>query len=144
MAKAELERIEADPFLAADFLDRAKDFVKDARVAGLSDETRLLVLHSATVAACDAVLSISGFRIVGSEGGHRLRIEKSAALLGDVDAELFERLDDARLSRNDVSYALGMVPTEDVMASAEAVDRLIEHAQALVEPHLPPWNSVPA
>ena len=100
MTKAELESIEPDAFLAAGFLDRASALARDAGVQGLGDEARLVLLHSATIAACDAALSINGWRVRGSDGGHRLRIRQTSALLGAEEPGLFDRLDDTRLSRN--------------------------------------------
>lgn len=141
MAQAELEQIEEDALLAADYLDRARAFQVDAAVAALSVETRLLLLHSATIAACDAALVGCGLRVRGSDGGHRLRIDEAERLLPDAEPGLFDRLDDARMSRNNVSYAVGMVPAADMEESTSAVRDLIGLVENLVGPQLPPWRS---
>jgi hypothetical protein len=51
MTGARVELIEPDPWLAASFLERARQF--EASAVGLPSESRQVLLHSAVVAACD-------------------------------------------------------------------------------------------
>jgi hypothetical protein len=139
MTDARLEPIEADPYLAAGFLKRAESFVADGENEGLQPESRQVLLHSATVAACDSALAIKGLQVVGSEGGHKLRLEEVARLLPDADTGLFERLDDARIARNEVSYAAGLSASDDVVHQLEATRDLLFAVKQLVQPELPGW-----
>jgi hypothetical protein len=143
MSEARLERIERDPYLAKSFLLRARRFAADAKRRELAAETRQVVLHSATIAACDAALAIEGFEVVGIEGGHKLRIETALDLLPDVPDDMFDRLDDARLSRNQVSYAAGFSTSEDLDAAEAAVTALIALVEESVGSRLPDWLTEP-
>lgn len=141
MTDATLERIAPDPFRAADFLDRARGFARDGTVDSIAAESRRVLLHGAVIAACDAVLSIKGFRVVGTSGSHRLRLDKAEELLPSADASLFERLDDARVARNEISYAAVLVPSVDVEAVAATVRDLPVLVEALVGPRLLDWRT---
>lgn len=99
-----------------------------------------MLLHGTVIAACDALLAVNGHRVIGSEGGHRLRISKSSELLHD-SVELFERLNEARVSRNDASYAAAPVPAFDIDDTVVDVETLIGMVEREVEPVLPEWHS---
>lgn len=127
MAEAELTRIHPDARLAQSFLSHARGFLRDGENDSLGRSSRQVLLHNAVIAACDATLSIEGFRVVGSEGGHVLRLEKTEELLGDGLEDLFEQLHAVRLARAEVSYAAGFVPPSELDEALLAVERLIEH-----------------
>lgn len=77
------------------------------------------------VSAMDAVLTVEGARIGSVEGSHAVRIEATSSFLGAGFAELFERLDEWRRERNDVSYAAIMPSAAHVAAmQADARDVL--------------------
>jgi hypothetical protein len=138
MTDASIERIAPDPRLATDFLTRARQFAGDAAHRDLAPESRQLLLHQAVVSCCDAVLAIEGRRVVGSDGGHRLRIGEVSKLLPGDHWELFERLDDARMTRNRVSYgAIVLAPDWD--DAAGDVAELLALAEARLEPLLRGW-----
>jgi hypothetical protein len=139
MTKAAVERVEPDPWLARAFLDSARSFVDDGSSERNSDASRQLLLHSAAIAACDAVLAVNGRRVTGADGGHKLRLEAAEDLLPDASDGLFVRLDDARMTRNEASYAAGLVPAVSVQEALEAVRELIDLAETHVAPHLPPY-----
>lgn len=141
MTHARAERVEPDPWLAAGFLARAKKFAADGSVETLSPESRQILMHSATVAGCDAVLAVSGRRIEGSDGGHRLRLTETQLLLAGEHDELFEVLDEARAIRNEVSYAAGLAAPTDVEETAAAVRELVGLIEEHVTPHLPDWKA---
>lgn len=138
MTEATVELVEPDPWLASSLLAHARQF--EASSAGLPPESRQVLLHSAVVAACDAVLAIDGRRVKGSDGRHRLRISTAQHLLtGDRD-ELFDVLDEAREIRNNVSYAGGMAVPADVAETAAAARKLLTLVEAHVSPRLPEWR----
>jgi hypothetical protein len=141
VTEATTERIEPDPLLAGDFLRGARRAASDSAKPGLHAESRQLLLHEAAKAACDAVLAVNGWQVVGSDGGHRLRLKQARDLLGGFDEELFERLDDLRQSRNQVSYSALSAKHSEVDAASAAVSALVDLAAAAVEPHLPDWQS---
>lgn len=90
-------------------------------------------------AACDALLAITGYRVVGADGGHRLRLERAQDLLGGDHEDLFDRLDDARDSRNIASYSAVSVPLSDAEDAATATGELIELVEDRIRRSLPPW-----
>jgi len=141
MTDAQLERISPDAWLAGDFLGRAKLFAIDGARDQLRTESRQVLLHNAVIAACDALLAVKGYQVTGSDGGHRLRISKASELLPDAHVELFESLDDARVSRNDASYAAAPVPALEIEDTVVDVRTLIGLVDREVKPLLPEWRS---
>lgn len=77
MTDARIEPVHADKIAAREFLDQARDFLNDARLDGLGPPSRIVLLHNATIAACDAILQAVGLRVsldfrgVGSSGSRR-------------------------------------------------------------------------
>ena len=141
MTDARLEPIEPDPFLAAGFLDRAKRFAVDGTSPSLGAESGMVLLHNAVICACDAVLAIEGRRVVGSDGGHQLRLAEAERLLPQGGAALFDTLDNARAARNQVSYAAAVAPLDGMTDTTRAVNQLIELCDARIRPQLPEWLS---
>jgi hypothetical protein len=90
-----------------------------------------VLLHNAAVAASDAVLLAAGWRVTSGDRGHVKRLEKAVDLLGETD-DFADRLDDARMTRNEVSYAAAL-PAADDLAEAIAVTRdLVSAAETFV------------
>jgi len=141
MTDARVERMEPDPWLAAGFLARAKKFAADGSADTLSPESRQILMHSAVVAGCDAVLAITGLTIEGSAGGHRLRLAETQRLLAGEHDEMFEVLDEARAARNEVSYQAGLAALPDVEETAAAVREFLTLIEKHVTPHLPNWQA---
>ena len=137
MTEASLEHIAPDPWLARSYFLRALEFIGDGERSSLSAAGRQVLLHDAALSLCDAVLAINGRGVVGSEGGHVLRLEQTERLLGDGLHDLFERLDDGRLARGSASYRAAPIPESGPEAALEAVIELRELAQAHIEPRLP-------
>lgn len=139
MTEARIEPTGPDPWLAAAFLARARLFAVDGS-AEISAESRQLLLHSAAIAACDAVLAIEGRVVTGSDGGHRLRLVEAERILPGGHDDLFEALDEARSVRHDVSYAIGLAASPDIEKTALAVRELLTLVEGHVAPHLPDWD----
>lgn len=97
-----------------------------------------MLLQHAVVAACDGALAIVGQRVVGADGGHRLRLRTVERLLAP-DNDLFDQLDEVRSGRNQVSYAAGFATLVDADDASEHVTALIELIDVWVTERLPDW-----
>lgn len=141
MSGARIERIVPDHWLAAKFLERARCFASDGFSTSLEAESRQVLLQCAVVAACDAVLAVEGRTVEGSDGGHSLRLTEAHRHLPDDHTELFDLLDDSRVSRNNASYAAGFSAPAEVDETAAAVRELLALVDQHVAPHLPEWRA---
>lgn len=139
MTKARLGSIQPDGFLAAAYIERAKEFIADAGRDANSNAGRHVLAQNAVIAACDAVLATSGKEVTGADGGHRLRLDAVREILAGDHDELFDRLERTRTARHQVSYAAGLTPVGDLLPAIAAARELVEMAARWVEPHLPPW-----
>jgi len=139
VTEARVERTAVDVWGARAFMGRARELLSDGERSENTPASRMILLHSASMAACDAILSVNGRRIVGSDGGHVLRLEQAVALLAGDHRDLFARLEESRASRHGVSYAAGFVPADDVESSCAAVQELVGIAATHVDAQLPDW-----
>jgi hypothetical protein len=139
MTRARVERIEPNVWDARQFLARAVELLEDGGNETDTPANRVILLHTAAIAACDAVLSLNGRRVVGSEGGHILRLEEAEALLPADHRELFERLDENRLTRGEASYAAAFVPADDAETSYPLVQQLVALTSAHIDAVSPDW-----
>jgi hypothetical protein len=139
VTEARVEETDFDPWAAKLFLSQAQALLADGSRNEISGEGRQLLLHSAAMAACDAILAIHGKRVVGTEQGHQRRLEGTQGLLSNDYHQLFDHLDEGRVARNAVSYRAGFVPPPDVKAAFTAVTELVEIAEAHIEARLPDW-----
>lgn len=130
MTEARIEAVPADPREARVFLARGKDFLRDGRAGDNTAASRQVLLHSAAVCACDAVLLAAGLRVTAGDRSHVIRLDKATELL-DAD-DLLDRLDDARLRRNESSYGAAMPAAEDVAEAIEVTQELLDRASAFV------------
>jgi hypothetical protein len=64
----------------------------------------------------DAILAMSGWRVGSGEDSHAVRVEATQRVLGAAFDELFERLDEWRRERHDISYAAITPSAVDVSA----------------------------
>lgn len=134
MSRAEVERVDPDPSRASDFVSQARRFLQDAgRSTHL--ESAVVLYWSACISAMDAVLAVEGLRIGGGEGSHALRVQTAAGVLGGGFAELFERLDEWRRERNDVSYAAIAPAAADVAAMQTDARDVVAAAEDHVSGH---------
>jgi hypothetical protein len=131
---ARVEKVPADRVRAREFLAQARRFASDAELSDLNPESRVVLLHNATVAACDAILQSVGFRVTTGDGAHMLRIEKALDQLNEDTEDLFESLDASRERRNEASYAALSVAKASVADAREAVAELIQLASGLLDP----------
>jgi hypothetical protein len=76
----------------------------------LSPPSQAILLHNATISACDAILQAVGLRVTAGDRSHILRLESALRHLGSDTEELLERLDASRERRNEASYAADSSP----------------------------------
>ena len=117
------------------FLAQAQRFLNDANTTTLSSESQAVLLHNATMAACDAVLQAVGLRVTAGYRAHVIRLEAACAELpgGDTE-ELLESLDASRERRNEASYAAGIVSRASVTEAREATTEIIELTRQFLSP----------
>jgi hypothetical protein len=130
--RAEIEDIEPDPGRARDFLAAARTFLADADRPTTHPESTVVLYWQACVSALDAILAAQGRRVGHGAGSHSVRVEGAAAILGARYDELFERLDEWRRERNDVSYAAVTPPAADVAAMQTDTRDIVEAAVTFV------------
>jgi hypothetical protein len=133
MTDARVEKVHADRVRAREFFDQAQKFAKDADSSGLSNESRVVLLHNAVVSACDAILQSVGLRVTSGDGAHILRIETALDQLEEDTAELFEHLDASRERRNEASYAALFVAQASAADAREATAELIALTRNFVD-----------
>lgn len=68
MTDARIEKVYEDKVRAREFLAQAQRFLNDANTTTLSSESQAVLLHNATMAACDAVLQAVGLRVTAAIG----------------------------------------------------------------------------
>lgn len=101
MTDARTEQVHAGRITAREFLDQASHFLDDARIDGLGPPSRIVLLHNAAIAACDAILQAVGLRVTSGDRSHILRLETALDKLDADTEELLERLDASRERRNE-------------------------------------------
>jgi hypothetical protein len=129
---ARIEQVHADRITALEFLDQASDFLNDARVDGLGPASRIVLLHNAAIAACDAILQAVGLRITRGDRSHILRLETALHELGVDTDELLGRLDASRERRNEASYGGSFIAQASVRDAEEATTELLDLARAFI------------
>jgi hypothetical protein len=129
---ARIEQVYADKLTACESLDHAGDFLRDARIDGLGAPSRVVLLHNAAIAACDAILQAVGLRVTSGDRSHILRLERALHELDTDTDELLERLDASRERRNEASYGGSFVAQASVLDAEEATTELLELARLFV------------
>ncbi len=114
--RALIENVDPDLARAHDFLVGARVFLMDADATATHKESSVVLYWQACISAMDAILTASGQRVGHGVDSHAVRVEGAAAILGAGYTELFERLDEWRRERHDVSYAALTPAAADVAA----------------------------
>jgi hypothetical protein len=128
VTQARVEQVFEDRMEARSFLAQAERFQSDAD-AQLSEESRSVLLHNASISAADAILRASGLRVTSGDGAHQLRLETAIEQLGRETGDLMERLDASRWARNEASYSAMLVAQASVDEAREATAELVEMAR---------------
>jgi hypothetical protein len=129
---ARVEEVYEDRVRAREFLAEADAFLVDADKVTLSAESRSVLLHTAAVCACDALLQAVGLRITSGDRSQVLRLETALARIDGDTEDLLESLDASRERRNEASYAAGFVAQASVADAHEATVELVELARSFV------------
>jgi hypothetical protein len=129
---ARVEKVYEDRITAREFLAQADLLFADAGEATLSAPSQAILLHNATVCACDAILQAVGLRVTPGDRSHALRLETALDQLDGDTEDLLESLDASRERRNEASYAAVIVPQASVADAREATSEMIELARAFV------------
>jgi hypothetical protein len=129
---ARVKKVYADRVGAREFLAQADLFLADADTATLRAPSRAILLHNATVCACDAILQAVGLRVTPGDRSHVLRLETALDQVDGDTVELLERLDASRERRNEASYAAAFVPQASVSDAREATAEMLELARAFL------------
>lgn len=133
MAHAEAEIVEPDIAWAKVHLKRAREFAEDAGHRNLSNATRQVLYYQSCVAVMEGVIQADGRRIKQGTGYHRVLREQAERLLEPMQADLFERLEDARAGRVEASYYAGVASEDDVRVVSEIAEELVELGQAFID-----------
>ena len=131
MTDARVEHVHANRTDARTYLEQAETFRADAD-AGLSRESRSVLLHNAVISAPDAILQAAALRVSGGDGAHQLRIETALAQLAQETDDLIDRLEASRSRRNEASYAAMLVPDASIDEAREATTELLALAARFV------------
>lgn len=132
MTDARVEKVHADQIGATEYFSQAELFARDADTKALTAISQAVLLHTATVCACDAILQSAGLRVTPGDRSHALRLTTA---LNEIEAdtdELLERLDASRERRNEASYAAGIVAEASLADAREATKELIELARGFL------------
>jgi hypothetical protein len=129
---ARLQQVHADILTAREFVEHATRFLSDARIDGLGAASRAILLHNAATAACDGILQASGLRVTPGDRSHALRLEEALQRLEGDTEDLLERLDVARVRRNEASYAAGFIAQASLRDADEATTELVDRARGFV------------
>ena len=132
MTDARVEKVYADRVTARVFLAQAELFLSDATGADLGGASRVVLLHNAAIAACDAILQVVGLRVTGGDRSHILRLETALEQIDDDTEELLERLDASRERRSEASYQAAFVAEASLDDAREATTELVELARQFV------------
>lgn len=132
-----LEHIEPDSAAIQRLLEAAQRNIKDAELAGLSNETRFDTGYKAIMQLANAALQASGFRTLTSKPGHHQTLIQSLVKTVGIETERMIVLDALRKQRNVTDYSGDLV--EDA-AVAECLKQA-RHLQETVTAWLNSKNS---
>jgi hypothetical protein len=116
---------------AASLLLGAAEYLADAKRVKNSTESRFLLAYQAALHALNAILLVGGASANDRQGSHRQRID-AARELAPNGADLLERIDAARLSRNKIAYGGGAVEAGLLSSTLGDVASLIELANSFI------------
>lgn len=104
-----LERIEPDSAAIQRLLEAAQRNIKDAEIAGLSNETRFDTGYKAIMQLANAALQASGFRTLTSKPGHHQTLIQSLVKTVGIETDRMIVLDALRKQRNITDYSGDLV-----------------------------------
>lgn len=132
-----LEQFSTSPARLNKLLEAAVRQLADARIAGLSAETRFSVAYTAIRTLADLGLQANGYRTLSSRVGHHQTAIQSLALTFGVDSATVSRLDAMRKQRNRTEYSADAVSDAQVTAGLKDAEALLQAAHAWLKMHKP-------
>ena len=123
-----LDAVEPSRKTITRLLAAARRQLADARVAGISAETRFGSAYAAIRMVADAGLNAHGFRTLASRPGHHQTAIQSLTKTFAVPAQTVVVLDGLRKQRHLIEYTGETVPESMVVACIAEAERLLAHA----------------
>ncbi|MEO5881266.1 MAG: DNA-binding protein [Caldimonas sp.] len=127
-------RVTVERLLAA-----ARRQIADARILGVSAETRFTAAYSAIRMLADAALNANGYRAQASRPGHHYTAIQNLTLTIGLPAATVRVLQALRRQRNDTEYSGETVPeatVEGCVSQAESLLTQVTTWLATTRPHL--------
>ena len=118
-------RVTVERLLAA-----ARRQIADARMKGVSAETRFSAAYTAIRMLADAALNANGYRTQSSRTGHHYTAIQNLTLTAGVPNETVRVLQTLRRQRNDTEYSGDSVPESTVQACVLQAEDLLKHVSA--------------
>lgn len=119
-----LEQVKADPAMIQRLLQSAESSLQDAKVEGLSNETRFDVAYKTVMQLANAALQANGYRTLTSRPGHHQTMIQSLSQMIGLERKVVIELDALRKQRNITDYSGDLV-------SNKACEACISHAKVL-------------
>jgi uncharacterized protein (UPF0332 family) len=101
----------------------ARDLV-DASIAGLSADRRFATAYNAALQAANMAIACAGYRIMSKAGHHRVSLESTRLVLGNLAHKYADYFETCRRKRNTIDYTFSNVATE-----TEAKEVLVQASQ---------------
>ncbi|MFN0301912.1 MAG: DNA-binding protein [Burkholderiales bacterium] len=132
-----LERITPSRQSVRRLLDGAARHIADAKVKGVSAETRFRSAYTAIRMLADASLHAHGYRTLTSKPGHHQTAIQTLSLTLGVEAQTVVRLDALRKQRNLTEYTGDTIPEATVAECRSQAEALYVMATAWLASHKP-------
>lgn len=130
MTRARAEYVPADPMTARVFLDQAERFLADAE--GVAPASVQILCWQACISALEAVLLMAGRRVSAGDGAHVLRLREAEKQIDDDHSDLFERLNEHRELRHDVSYHAGVISEQEAESTRSDAAQIVAIVRAIL------------
>lgn len=133
----QLARHEARPIEVQRLLAAAKRNLADAKVQGISDETRFDCSYKAIMQCALIGLLANGYRPATSTPGHHQTMIQALALTLGVSRETWVMLDAFRKKRNVNDYSGDLMDPDTVAECIERAEALLAHTAGWLKTHKP-------
>ena len=120
-----LDTVEPSRETLVRLVEGARRHIADARVVGVSAETRFASAYTAIRMLADAGLNAHGYRTLTSKPGHHQTAIQSLPLTLGVAANVVVRLDFLRKQRNATEYSGDLIPESAVGECLLQADSLL-------------------
>ena len=118
-------------------LASARVHIADAKVPGISAQTRFSAAYTAIRMLADAALNANGYRTLSSRPGHHFTAIQSLTATVALPAGTVMVLNALRRQRNDSEYSGDSVPESAVAECVMQAEALLAHVNAWLEADRP-------